>query len=82
MKQYVKNKPIRWGFKLWVRACSRTGFVYEIDLYTGKKDANNPDVGLGDAVVLQWTEKIAESGVVVAFDNLFTSTNVMEKLHD
>ena len=82
MKQYVKNKPIRWGFKLWVRACSRTGFVYEIDLYTGKKDANNPDVGLGDAVVLQLTEKIAESGVIVAFDNFFTSTNVMEKLHD
>lgn len=82
MKQYVKNKPIRWGFKLWVRACARTGFVYEIDLYTGKKDGNNPDVGLGEAVVLQLTEKIADSGIIIAFDNFFTSTSVMEKLHD
>lgn len=67
MKQYVKSKPIRWGFKLWMRACSKTGYVYEFDIYTGKKD--NPDVGLGESVVLQLTEKMINTGTIVAFDN-------------
>lgn len=43
MRQYIKNKPIKWGFKMWCRAESPTGYLFQFDLYTGKK--NN------------WTEK-------------------------
>ena len=25
MKQYIQNKPIKWGFKIWERCCSLTG---------------------------------------------------------
>lgn len=32
MKQYIKNKPIKW-----VRASSKTGYVYESHLYAGRK---------------------------------------------
>ena len=28
MKQYVKNKPIKWGFKYWYRCDSETGYGY------------------------------------------------------
>ena len=24
-KQYMKNKPIKWGFKWWCPCCSKTG---------------------------------------------------------
>jgi DNA excision repair protein ERCC-6 len=81
MKQYMKSKPIRWGFKLWVRACSKTGYVYEFDIYTGRK-AQETEFGLGESVVLQLTEKIVDSGIIVAFDNFFTSPALMNKLHD
>ena len=27
MKQYVKNKPIKWGFKFWFRCASKTGYL-------------------------------------------------------
>ena len=35
MKQYMKNKPIKWGFKMWARCCSRTGYLFQFDYYTG-----------------------------------------------
>ena len=28
MKQYLKNKPIKWGFKYWYRCDGETGYVY------------------------------------------------------
>lgn len=35
MKQYMKNKPIKWGFKMWARCCSKTGYLFQFDYYTG-----------------------------------------------
>ncbi|XP_065652990.1 piggyBac transposable element-derived protein 3-like [Hydra vulgaris] len=32
MKQYLKNKPIKWGFKFCFRCCSDTGYLYEFDI--------------------------------------------------
>ena len=37
VKQYMKSKPIKWGFKLWCRCDSLTGYLYQFDLYTEKK---------------------------------------------
>ena len=51
MKQFIKDKPVRWGFKLWVLACSKTGYTLKFEVYTGKnltKTAN----GLGYDVVM------------------------------
>ena len=36
MKQYIKNKPIKWGFKVWQLCDSLSGYLYEFDLYTGR----------------------------------------------
>ena len=37
IKQYTKNKPIKWGFKHWYRCDSETGYVYKLELYQGRK---------------------------------------------
>ena len=37
-KQYIKNKPIKWGFKYWYRCDSETGYVYQLELYQGRKE--------------------------------------------
>lgn len=39
-KQYIKNKPIRWGIKLWVLCEATTGYVYNFDVYLGKEEGN------------------------------------------
>ena len=35
MKQYIKNKPIKRGFKYWYRCDSETGYFYQLELYQG-----------------------------------------------
>ena len=37
MIQYVPKKPIKRGFKVWVRADSDNGFVCEYQVYCGKE---------------------------------------------
>ena len=27
MKQYIKSKPIKWGFKFWFKYSSKTGYL-------------------------------------------------------
>ena len=50
-KQYIKDKPTKWGFKLWTLASSDSGYTYKFQVYTGKRltQTNN---GLGYDVVM------------------------------
>ena len=45
MKQYVKNKPIKWGFKFWFLCANKTGYLYQLDLYLGKKEKTEENLG-------------------------------------
>ena len=81
MKQYMPKKPsIRWGFKIWMRSDSKTGYCFEFDLYTGRKP-EGCEYALGESVVLQLSDKIKNIGVRLAFDNYFSSVKLMEMLH-
>lgn len=63
MKQYIKNKPIKWGFKMWCRCESSTGYLYHFDLYTGKK--TNTEIGLGESEVVCLTEQLKGLGYIL-----------------
>ena len=39
-KQYIKNKPIRWGIKPWVLCEAKPGYVYNFDVYLGEEGGN------------------------------------------
>ncbi|XP_067023829.1 hemicentin-2-like [Acropora muricata] len=36
--EYIENKPIRWGIKLWVLCEAKTGYVFNFQVYLGKED--------------------------------------------
>ena len=75
LRQYVKGKPIQWGFKMWCRCESKTGYLHEFDIYTGKK-RGQVEYGLGEGVVLHLTEKIQHLGCKVYIDNFFNSPSL------
>ena len=75
MKQYMPKKPIKRGFKIWMRAESKSGYVSEFDVYTGKK-GDRVERGLGTSVVMNLTDKIRNKNHHVYFDN-FTSINLL-----
>ena len=81
LKQYVKGKPIQWGFKLWCRCDSKTGYLFEGDLYCGKK-VGFVEHGLGEGVVLQLTQKIESLGCQVFIDNFFNSPALQKLLSE
>ena len=72
LRQYVKGKPIQWGFKMWCKCDSRTGYLFEFDVYAGKK-TNQVQFGLGEGVVLQLTEKLKDLFCEIYIDNFFNS---------
>ena len=72
MKQFIKNKPIRWGFKLWFRCASADGYLYELDIYLGKQ-VRTSGFGVGESVVLQLTELLKDSHVTIYADNFFAA---------
>ena len=51
MKQYIKNKPIKWGFKYWYKCYSETGYVYQLELHQEWKEKNK--LNFGPNVVLE-----------------------------
>ena len=80
MKQCVKNKPIKSGFKFWLRCDAITGYINQFDIYTGRKDS--PELVLGETVVLYLTRKLHGTGISVFADNCFSSPTLAALLRD
>ncbi|XP_037042056.1 piggyBac transposable element-derived protein 4-like [Bradysia coprophila] len=55
LKQYMPNKPIKWGYKVWCLCDSYTGFVIAFFVYTGKDDTPK-NITLGEKVVTKLVE--------------------------
>lgn len=56
IRQYNKDKPTKWGLKLWVLADSDTGYTYNFNVYLGKTRTRTSRKGLGYDVVIELTE--------------------------
>ena len=80
MRQYLKVKPIKWGFKWWFRYASSNGYLCEFDLYFGKKQ--NVEVNLGEDMVMQLSEKLKGTFCTLFFDNFFNSPLLINKLFE
>lgn len=76
-KMFIRNKPIRFGFKLWC-LCSSTGFLYKCIPYCGKSSFLDPNLGLGGSVVAELLSVIPKPEEhEVYFDNFFTSHSLL-----
>ena len=47
MKQYIKSKLIKWGFKFWFHSSSKSGYLHQMDIYLGRKQTPEFNRGLG-----------------------------------
>lgn len=78
LRQYMPNKPIKRGYKVWVRADAH-GYVDEFQLYTGKV-GNIAEKNLGARVVTDMTRSLVNKNFIVYFDNYFTSLPLLRQL--
>ena len=57
-KQYIQNKPVKFGYKLWV-AATPLGHAIQFYPYARKDDNYNKDIGPGGSVVMTLMSKLA-----------------------
>lgn len=82
-KQFLRNKPVRFGYKAWVAAL-KYGYCLQFDIYQGKRQDRDPLLGLGESVVLHFSKTIANEfpsfQFSFFFDNFFSSPDLLHKL--
>ena len=73
----MPQKPIKRGFKAWVRVDARNGYVSEVDVYAGKVTEKG-ERGLGKHVDEKLTWALVGQHHLVYYDNYFTSIPLMD----
>lgn len=81
MKQYIKDKPTKWGFKLWILASSDSGYTYKFQVYTGKRLTPTTH-GLGYDVVMGLMDGLFTQGYHLFCDNFYSSPKLCSDLFE
>ena len=90
IKQFVKNKPIRFGIKLW-SLCTSFGFLLDFNIYCGKSSQDSSEklqnCTLGTRVVMNLlhlffrnTPENSLENYHAVFDNFFTNPDLLVHL--
>ncbi|KAH8036522.1 hypothetical protein HPB51_001341 [Rhipicephalus microplus] len=79
IRQYIRDKVVKWGYKLWVLADPKTGYSIQFIVYTGKCEKPSAN-GLAFDVVTKLCDKYLDRGHVIYMDNSYTSTSLLVHL--
>ena len=80
MIQYMKDKPIKWGLKVWVVA-DTSGYTINYNIYTGKGEECS-EHSLAHDVVMKLVEPFAFQGYEVFVDDFYSSPILFQNLLD
>ena len=79
-RQFLPSKPIRYGFKLFTLVESKTGYVWDFEVYTGK--AAEAEQKHTQKVVLRLMVPLEGKGYRVFTDNCYSSPELFLTLED
>jgi hypothetical protein len=86
IRQYMPNKPQKWGLKVWCLADAVSKYVYNFSIYCGKsvenvlQPASRGEPRLAHNVVLNMVEGLDGKGHVVVMDNYFSSVGLFSEM--
>jgi hypothetical protein len=72
MKQYMKAKIIKWGYKIWKLCDASSAYTLNLEVYTGAAEKKH-EQGLAYSVVMKMMDQNLDKNHVVVMDNYFTS---------
>ena len=79
-KQCIKNKPNKWGIKVFIFNDATNGYIYRIQIYFGKNLDSEVDAGLCSRVLLELMSGL--DGNHLYTDNYYTSPEVYLALYN
>ena len=83
IRQYNRDKPTKWGIKLWVLADSSNGYTIDFNIYIGKSAGRTvSEHGLGYDVVMKLMQPFHHQGYHLFFDNFYSSVVLLKDLFD
>ncbi|KAG8187496.1 hypothetical protein JTE90_022889 [Oedothorax gibbosus] len=82
LKQYIKNKPHKWGIKVF-GLCGSSGMLYDFQVYTGKDTVTEKTkLGISGDIVMKLVQTIpVKKNYTLYTDNWFTSYHLAAELH-
>lgn len=84
MKQYMKEKPTKWGYKLFVLADSSKGYTWNFSVYMGKSEKSEAGTihGLSYTSVIDLLPfSVLGGGYTLYVDNFYTSPALFRDLY-
>ncbi|KAK1170655.1 piggyBac transposable element-derived protein 3-like [Acipenser oxyrinchus oxyrinchus] len=85
LKQYNKNKPHKWGMKVFVRA-GASGMAYDFEVYIGKgttKTNEKSSLGISGDIVVRLVQNLpSDQNIKIYFDNWFASYDLVSTLKE
>lgn len=81
LKQFMANKPVKRGVKMWMRCDACSGYIYDFNIYAGKADKAQEGT-LGEKVVNTLCSTIRDPAedVAIIVDRFFMSVDLLKKL--
>ena len=84
IRQSVRNKPIRKGFKVFKR-CQSKGYTYCFEVYQGMRASENHEAQATPStenMVLDLCCLLRKKEDIVAFDRFFSTVPLIDRLHE
>ena len=81
-KQYIKNKPVKFGFKVFALCDSATSYLVNFKIYTGRDNAQQSETGLASSVVKELISPYTNQGYHLFTDNIYSSPTLFIDLRD
>lgn len=79
LKQYLRNKPKKWEFKVWARA-GVSGYIYCFEMHQGSDKSKRSKFGPTGDSVLRLCYDIHNLNIKLFMDNLFTLLPLLTEL--
>jgi len=81
IKQYIRNKPVKWGLKSFMLCESKTGYVCNIEVYAGKSSGLFvPSLGSTGSVVARLTSIVQDQNYRLFMDRFYNSPSLSRYL--